>query len=887
MSGLKYQKLDLHTHTPASKCYLHKDQTADQIIESALAQGLKAIAITDHNTAEWIDKMKEAAESTELVIFPGVELSLEQGHIVALFDPDFSRKDVEGLLGGLDIKPNEFGKSETVCAKTVYEVVGKIHERGGLAVLAHIDQPKGIFYDMSKIKEKGKVNVPVSLSKILNEAEYDAVECKDGKLPEGFDADHQIKRFPPFYQASDNPDPEKPTRHSLAGIGSQYTWFKLDTMDLEGLRQCFSDCEVRILLKDDFKKVGVPHILSMKVGEKGFLRNQRFDFHPGLNSVIGGKGVGKSLAIEILRFGLGQPASDRSIFDDHVGKLEARLEPDNTVELVYQTDDGTQYQIIRTYNGKEKVDGGYALKDDVKCVNLNTGEEFKGDIRMICPVLAYSQMEVLKIAEDKAAQLKLIDRFIDTRTQERLIQELREKLHDNDQEFDRAIQARSQLESYEHDIKTLDEQIKRLNRSLSDPLFDKMKGAEAKKDALEEQQEFTQALADLIRQWQTQLLGISAPDPAVDDADVKGQNTVSNKIRSEISDALSKFVTDIRAAREKVDAPVVAWQVEYQKIEADFKNLLAEMGGDKETLDKQRKKLESEKSKLDKSAKEARNLIANLDKLIDKRNKQLDELERAYRAYFEGRKTKFDELTTLSDDKLKLDLVHAENRESYESLVMDLLKGGANAVTPSDRRKIANGVLPRRLVDLVLNRNAVQLTNEAGITEGIANKAIEKFWSADNFSEVLALQHNCYPEDVPSIRYRKEEGVYAELNELSMGQKCSALLIVALCDGTMPVIIDQPEDALDNVSVWEDISKKLRRGKNNRQFILTTHNPTVSVGSDSDQYIVLEATANQGKIRNVGAIDQKTVREEIIHHLEGGNEPYMLRSRKYNIKDSN
>lgn len=90
---------------------------------------------------------------------------------------------------------------------------------------------------------------------------------------------------------------------------------------------------------------------------------------------------------------------------------------------------------------------------------------------------------------------------------------------------------------------------------------------------------------------------------------------------------------------------------------------------------------------------------------------------------------------------------------------------------------------------------------------------------------MLALQHSVDPTDVPSILFRKHGDRYDELSELSVGQKCTALLIIALCDGTMPVIIDQPEDALDIVSVWEDVAKKLRRGKETRQFILTTHHP--------------------------------------------------------------
>ena len=98
MPGLQYYKIDLHTHTPASKCYRHKQHTAEEIVKTASDKGLHAIAITDHNTAEWIDQMKEAAKGTDLVIFPGVEISMSGGfHIVAIFDPAMGQKHVENF----------------------------------------------------------------------------------------------------------------------------------------------------------------------------------------------------------------------------------------------------------------------------------------------------------------------------------------------------------------------------------------------------------------------------------------------------------------------------------------------------------------------------------------------------------------------------------------------------------------------------------------------------------------------------------------------------------------------------------------------------------------------------------------------------------------------
>lgn len=886
MSGLHFYKLDLHVHTPASKCYLDKTQTADQIIQAALDMGLHGIAITDHNNAAWIDKMKEAATDKDLVIFPGVEISLELGHLVAIFDPSATQKDVEGLLGKLDLTPDEFGKSETVCTKSVYEVVDTIHSRGGLAVLAHIDQPKGVFNDNIKLKDDGSINVPAPLQKIINEAQYDAVECASGKLPAGFDEAHHIKRIPAFYQASDNSDPQEPAKHSTGGIGGRYSWFKLDQVDIEGLRQCFADPEVRIQLMGMHVGNGYSKVIGMKIGPTGFLRNQNFDFHEGLNCLIGGKGVGKSLAIEILRFALDQsPSSDESLLEDHIKKLEKRLEVGNPVEVIYQVADGTQYQIRRIFEGRVGP-RSKELNSTLSCVNLTTGEGFKGDITRLFPILAYSQTEVIKIAEDKNAQLQLMDRFIDTRLTEAEIAEIRAGLSSNDATLHKAIHARGRLENCQREIQTLSEQIETINRSLANPLFDAVKAVEKKKEAFEEKINYVDELIEKVREWQIELGNYSLTDlyeGLANDPVLKEQQASAGRAKTILSQALATSIPQLVSVKEDITKSFTAWIPEFTKVSEAYNALLKEIGGDREAKERERRRLEKQLATQEKEERDCRALSENLTGLLSNRNKYLDQLERAYRRKFDIRKEKYDELTKLSDDKLQLVLDHAADRTDYENNLTELLKGGQNAPSVADRAKIASGILPRRFVQLVLDRNDAHLAAEAGLTETWAKRVIEKAWSTDDFTRVLALQHNCFPADVPSIRFRKEGGVYDDLTELSIGQKCTALLIIALCDGTMPVVIDQPEDALDIISVWEDIAKKLRRGKNSRQFILTTHNSSVAVASDSDQFIVLKAGATSGRVVASGAIDRPEVKKAVIDHLEGGEDPYILRSKKYNI----
>jgi len=85
--GLRFEKFDLHVHTPASFDFADKSVTPKQIVDQALSQGLRGIGITDHATGAFIDDTKQAAAGTGLVVFPGVEIACSAGrsgiHVIA------------------------------------------------------------------------------------------------------------------------------------------------------------------------------------------------------------------------------------------------------------------------------------------------------------------------------------------------------------------------------------------------------------------------------------------------------------------------------------------------------------------------------------------------------------------------------------------------------------------------------------------------------------------------------------------------------------------------------------------------------------------------------------------------------------------------------------
>lgn len=97
-AGLRFVKLDLHLHTPASECFADRSVSAQAIVKEALEKGLDGIAVTDHNSGAWVDEVKQAATGSGLVVFPGCEVSCMGGergiHIIAIFDPACTRAGI-------------------------------------------------------------------------------------------------------------------------------------------------------------------------------------------------------------------------------------------------------------------------------------------------------------------------------------------------------------------------------------------------------------------------------------------------------------------------------------------------------------------------------------------------------------------------------------------------------------------------------------------------------------------------------------------------------------------------------------------------------------------------------------------------------------------------
>jgi predicted metal-dependent phosphoesterase TrpH len=140
--GTRWFKCDLHLHTPASKCFEDKTATAEQWVEKAIEKGLNCVAVTDHNTGEWIDSIKLAAQDKNLFVFPGVEITCDTSkvHLLILFDTNKTSSDVNDFIIRCGIDRAKLADQTASTTENIFQIAHKAHEHGAIVIPAHIDE---------------------------------------------------------------------------------------------------------------------------------------------------------------------------------------------------------------------------------------------------------------------------------------------------------------------------------------------------------------------------------------------------------------------------------------------------------------------------------------------------------------------------------------------------------------------------------------------------------------------------------------------------------------------------------------------------------------------------------------------------------------------------
>jgi ABC-type enterochelin transport system ATPase subunit len=141
------------------------------------------------------------------------------------------------------------------------------------------------------------------------------------------------------------------------------------------------------------------------------------------------------------------------------------------------------------------------------------------------------------------------------------------------------------------------------------------------------------------------------------------------------------------------------------------------------------------------------------------------------------------------------------------------------------------------------------------------------------------------PEDDLKVSYKPEGySKYIPLSNASAGQKTTAILTFLLAYGRLPLLLDQPEDDLDNKLVYDLIVSRLKTAKSKRQIIVVTHNANIPVNADSEYIISMNSETEDIMTKYRGTMDDENIRKEICDVMEGTKYAFEMRAKKYHFK---
>lgn len=891
--GLERVALDLHVHTPASHDWRGPKPSPAEFVQAIVSKGLHGIAVTDHATGGWIDALRVAAIAADIVIFPGVELNNLAGnegiHIVAIFETDFTEIDVDRFLttvGALSGAGKRVRRGSATAGPI--QVLNAVHEFGGIAVLAHCASGKGALGGM-----RGDLRTQIVQHPALLAAEappddfHDETKRKLGKrtwdVLDGQDPTYL--RELAVYSASDNPSAVG-HGHGLGGIGTRYSYFWMEQpLTLEGLRQCLIDRRARIEIPIPAAPISnLPPRQTQSIGRVqvtgGYLNGLDVVFHEGLTTILGAKGSGKSMLVELLRFALGQQPTQIEILRDHETKLRKRLEPYGRVAVDIRQSDGGVVTLEREHDPAKQNPWRSAVTptDLVGCHFLSQGE-------------------VVRIAESEEEQIRFIDSFFDFRTHQKAIAKVRSQLVELDKDVAKQIANAAAEEQLLADKKRISAEIAEKNRLVKSRGFTQYQRAQAKSRLIEGALSTASKVLEVLDDAREALNAVpnapAAAGASGRDAIVRRALKLADELRNEAVESLARTTAAARLSSAAIKNDQETWEVEFAKEEDAYSKEVQKAGGDQRALNQARARLERELADVETKLSSASQLARQLKPRIEKRDALLGSLRDLRRKYTRARQERCEWFEEKSEGQIKARVSAGSNRDEFQDRLAAMKKG--SYLAGAETEAIASSVSPEAFVEALL---AFGKSSDPRSLKGIATAsklpesrviALAGFLleqaSREGFERLLEVQHAVSPTDRPEIRFRREDGSYAPLSELSTGQKCTALLVMALAEGDRPIIIDQPEDSLDVRSIWEDMCVRLRLAKRSRQFVFTTHNSSLAVASDSDTFIVMAGGADRGEVVLAGAIDHEEVRDEVIKLLEGGPSTYFLKQRKYHISD--
>jgi hypothetical protein len=682
--------------------------------------------------------------------------------------------------------------------------------------------------------------------------------------------------------------------------------FNCGNPSVEALRQAFIDFDSRVRLMGEYRQERYPRLLGVIV-ERGFLASRQGDaigpfmlhFNPNLNTIIGGRGVGKSALLEAIRYCFDLEPRTDATREQARQVVDATLPPDARVTVYYELADGTQYRIVRLKGHDAQVfDVASGERHDVHPGQI---------LSQVEPVEIYGQKEIYEISNDVTFQLNLLDTYVAEALREIQQEEnaLLRWLEGNAGDILRWQDEIADAAQRVQELEAVRLELERMERHQAAAQLERKKQADREKDLLARAGQAADEAQAKVQSWRTGWEPLRERLPTEIEREnlpnttlLASQAALLERIDQESDKALEELAQHIQAIWAEGALKRDGWEKEYAEIEQAYQDLLDSLG--QEFSAERYFSLRSRLQNLEAIQQEIEKRRARLKDLHRERKQQLRRLRRLWRLrQFRTRRNKARGLTAQLKDTVHIAVTFEGNREAYAAYLKELFAGRriTQAVIeqlvearlrPLHGRSETAGLYanPVHLAHAIRCERSRPSDDESILAQayGVSQAYRERLASVED--ELLYELERYRVPDRPEISL-KVGHEYRPLKPspgqpgLSTGQKCTVILSLILVERHAPLVIDQPEDDLDNEFVYREIVQTLRREKERRQFIVATHNANIPVAGDAELIVALRADEDHGWIEHLGSIDGLDMRKPVEDILEGGKEAFEVRQRKY------
>lgn len=860
-NGSCWVKVDFHLHTRADKEFRYggePDRYIRDYVSALKAADVGVGVITNHNKFDSgeFKALRKAARREGTELLPGVELSVNDGqagvHTLVVFADDWfinpqQTNHIESFLtatfAGVDNFDNENARSTENITQTIQRL--DRYERDYFIVFAHVEAANGLWGGFSPGRIGELFDNELVGRRVMG---FQKVMTHDLRVKI-----HGVlgERYPAELQGCD----AKTLDH--IGVRKVASYLKLGDYSFEAVRFALQDFPHRVI--GEKPALIHSHIRQIAFEGAGSLGGTVVKLSPELNTLIGIRGSGKSSILEGIRYALdipfGEKASDRDYKENLVSNL-LKSGGKITIDAVCRL--GRTYQITRIFGEEPQVifDGqarhGVALRETVlhKPVYFgqkdlsNTGAGFERDL---IEKLAGERLALIreKIRQQNAVVLDSLGKLRRLKTSGEALSEWQAK--EKDAQFRLRFYAQHGME----------EKLERQTTFGRDERYFSSSTSLATR-ALGSLQDVITEILDGLNQDQKHE---SAHNQADIDDYREGYDRFTAHLCSlnDIVYSAGKLLADLDAKQQAFQQKKQALTEEFAEIERGLAEELRRAGVDKadpadflklkaglEVAEQKIAELtrsESSHTLLEKSLTEA------LSQLSELWSEEYREIEAVLAAISEA------------DSPLKIVPAFANDKKAMQAVLKEACAG--SRLREGTYQTVADSFSD--FGELWLNRDKLSV---------IINSSAETFgvYLEQQIESLIVWQiQNTY-----TIEFRGKP-----LEQHSLGQRASALMLFVLNQQDNDVvIIDQPEDDLDNQTIYDGVIKIIRTMKPRTQFIFATHNANIPVLGDAENVCACEYAS--GRIQAAGGgVDAPHVQQHIISVMEGGREAFERRREVY------